>query len=206
MIFYLSHPEVEIDPAVPVPDWGLSETGRKRLLAVRDAGWLRSCRRIVSSAERKALETAELVAEVSGAPIEIRPAMHENDRSATGFLPPPEFERVADAFFARPERSVRGWERAIDAQARIKAELDAVLAAHDPAVPLLLTGHGGVGTLLSCHLAGLAIDRAHDQPQAGSVIAIDAKTRRPLFGWLAMEQVAGWLSRARPHRPPKGRC
>jgi hypothetical protein len=34
--------------------------------------------------------------------------MHENDRSATGFLPPPEFEAVADAFFVRPLESVRG--------------------------------------------------------------------------------------------------
>jgi hypothetical protein len=43
----------------------------------------------------------------------------ENDRSATGYLPRVEFETVADNFFACPENSVRGWERAIDAQRRI---------------------------------------------------------------------------------------
>lgn len=188
-IYYLSHPEVTIDPAISVPDWGLAAVGQARLLAVRDAAWLQACRRIVTSAERKAIETAELVAEASKAAVEVRPLMHENDRSATGFLVPAEFERVAGEFFARPEQSVRGWERAIDAQARIVAELEAVLRDHDPAVPLLLVGHGGVGTLLYCRLAGLPIDRRHDQPRAGSVFAVEAGGRRPRFGWQPMEEV-----------------
>ena len=192
-ILYLSHPEVTIDPAVPVPEWGLSAIGRARLLAVRDAAWLGSCRRIVTSAERKALETAGLIAERTEAVVEVRATMHENDRTATGFLPPAEFERVADRFFAEPDHSVRGWERAVDAQARIVAEVLAVLAGHDPAAPLLLVGHGAVGTLLYCRLAGIAIDRRFDQQQGGSVIAIDGATLRPLFGWTPMEAVAARL-------------
>jgi broad specificity phosphatase PhoE len=192
-IFYLSHPEVTIDPAVPVPNWGLSPVGRARLLAVRDAAWLGSCRRIVTSAERKAVETAGLIAEVTKAVVKVRAAMHENDRTATGFLPPAEFERVADRFFAEPERSVRGWERAVDAQARIVAEVETVLAGHNLAAPLLLVGHGAVGTLLYCRLAGVAIDRRFDQQQGGSVFAIDSGTRLPLFGWTPMEAVAARL-------------
>lgn len=194
LIFYLSHPEVVIDPLVPVPDWGLSAMGRERVLAVRDADWLRACRRIVTSAERKAVETAGLVAERSGAAIAVRPDMHENDRRATDFLPPPEFERVADAFFARPEESVRGWERAADAQARILAEFRAVTDGRDPAEPLLLVGHGGVGTLLYCALARLAIDRRHDQEVAGSVILIDGRSHRPRSGWVPMEAVAALVA------------
>lgn len=200
-IFYLSHPEVTIDPAVPVPDWGLSAVGRARLLAVRGAAWLGACRRIVTSAERKAVETADLIAEATGAAVEVRPAMHENDRSATGFLPPERFARVAERFFALPERSVRGWERAVDAQARIVAEVEAVLAGHDPRAPLLLVGHGAVGTLLYCRLAGLAIDQGFDQQQGGSVIAIDAATRRPRFGWISMEVVAARLGGVAECRP-----
>ncbi len=191
---YLSHPEVAIDPAVPVPDWGLSPVGRARLLAVRDAEWLRAYRRIVTSAERKAIETAGLIAEASAAEIIVRPAMHENDRSATGFLEPALFERMADAFFARPLESVGGWERAIDAQARIAAELDAVLQDHDCEAPLLLVGHGAVGTLLYCRLAGLAIDRRHDQKRGGSVFAFDTRSLRPRFAWQPMEAVAKLLA------------
>ena len=43
-------------------------------------------------------------------------SLHENDRSATGYLPPNQFEAMADRFFAEPQASVLGWERAVDAQ------------------------------------------------------------------------------------------
>jgi len=43
----------------------------------------------------------------------------ENDRSATGFLARDEFEATVNAFFAYPQDSIRGWEPAVDAQARI---------------------------------------------------------------------------------------
>jgi broad specificity phosphatase PhoE len=98
--------------------------------------------------------------------IEVREAMHENDRSATGFLPPDEFEAVANQFFARPVVSVQGWERAIDAQSRIVREVEHVLARNRVG-DVLFVGHGAVGTLLYCHYAARAIDRALDQPSGG---------------------------------------
>ena len=113
--------------------------------------------------------------------------MHENDRSATGFLPPPEFEATADEFFARPHESVRGWERAIDAQARIVREAQAVLAAA-PAGDVLLVGHGGVGTLLFCHFAGVEIARRHDQRGCGCVFAVGRETRRIVHAWRPIEE------------------
>src|SRR5512140_773096 len=116
---YLTHPQVQIDPDVPVPQWSLSPVGRARTETIANAGWLARTTQIISSGERKAIETAEIIADRLGLMIEIREAMHENDRSATGFLNPAEFEDVANQFFAEPHLSVRGWERAIDAQARI---------------------------------------------------------------------------------------
>ena len=186
---YLSHPQVAIDPAVPVPDWGLSPLGLERTRAFATAPILEATRRIISSAERKAIETARCIADVLGLDIEIRAAMHENDRSATGYLPPPEFEAMADAFFASPERSVRGWERAIDAQARIVAEVEAVLAAA-AAGDVLFVGHGGVGTLLLCHLGREPIARKRDQPGGGgNLFAFDATTRIVHHPWRSMEEV-----------------
>lgn len=187
---YLSHPQVAIDPDVPVPDWGLSPLGRQRTQAFASAVALRDTRRIVASAERKAIETAEIVAAALGIGVEIRPAMHENDRSATGYLPPPEFEATADAFFASPEHSVRGWERAIDAQARIVAEVEAVLASHAGAGDILLVGHGGVGTLLFCHLGREPISRRRDQPGGGgNIFAFDAASRIVHHPWRALEEI-----------------
>ncbi|MPZ09517.1 MAG: histidine phosphatase family protein [Kiloniellaceae bacterium] len=184
---YLTHPQVQVDPLVPVPRWGLSAEGRARVEALATAGWLAGTTRIVSSGERKALETATILAAALNLDVEIREAMHENDRAATGFLPPPAFEAVADAFFAQPTVSVSGWERAVDAQARIVREAEAVLA-REMAGDLLFVGHGAVGTLLYCHYAGLAIARVHDQPAGGGHYFVLAwEDRRVLHPWRRME-------------------
>lgn len=185
LLHYLTHPQVRIDPDIPVPDWGLNETGAARVRKLAQTGDLGGIARIWSSAERKAIETAEPLAKAANVPLEIMERMHENDRSATGFLPPPEFEEMANAFFARPDESVRGWERAIDAQARIVSATERAIA--DTEGSLLLTGHGGVGTLLYCHLAGLPIDRSHDQQGGGHFFTVDLETGRPRHGWRPME-------------------
>lgn len=59
---YLTHPQVEIDPNVPVPEWGLSSRGRERIDAILGRPWLKGLKRIVASEERKAIETGERIA------------------------------------------------------------------------------------------------------------------------------------------------
>lgn len=201
VVYYVSHPQVRIDPAVPVPRWSLSDVGRGRMEAVADRSWVRALAAVVSSDETKAIETAELLAAPTGAPVMIREGMHENDRSATGFLPPPEFERVADAFFAEPEVSVRGWERAIDAQSRIVRGVHAAIA-EAPAGNVAISGHGGVGTLLFCALSGIPIRRIHDQPPGGgNVFAFDRASLAVLHPWRALE-AAGIGEPSCPPAPP----
>ncbi|OKO68346.1 histidine phosphatase family protein [Bradyrhizobium sp. AS23.2] len=188
IVRYLTHPQVQIDPDVPVPQWGLSQIGRARTETVAQAGWLARTTQIISSGERKAIETAEIIAGRLGIIIEIREAMHENDRSATGFLKPAEFEEVADQFFAQPHLSTRGWERAADAQTRIVREAEAVLARSRPG-DVLFVGHGAVGTLLFCHYAGRPIDRVHDQPAGGGhVFAFVRDARQVVHAWRKMEE------------------
>lgn len=188
-IRYLTHPQVRIDPDLDIRRWSLSDVGRARVsaLAARP-GALAQTRRVISSAETKAIETARPLAQVLGVPLEIREGMHENDRSATGFLPPDEFEAVADRFFAEPFSSVRGWETAAAAQQRILAEVDACFA-DPPDGDVLLVGHGGVGTLLFCALSGIGIDRQFDQGPGGGGcwFGFDAEGRRPRHGWQPME-------------------
>ena len=111
---YLTHPEGIIDPEKPVPEWSLSTLGRARAETFARAEVLLKTALIVSSPERKAIETAEIIGVYLGLGFEIRPNMHENDRSATDYLPQTEFAAVADEFFAEPHASVRGWVRAID--------------------------------------------------------------------------------------------
>lgn len=182
---YLSHPQVKVDPTVPVPDWSLSEVGRRRTEAFARRTGLSAFRRIVSSDEMKAKETAGILGAALGLAVEVRPAMHENDRSSTGFLPEPEFQAVANEFFAHPEVSIRGWERARDAQARIVRAIQGALG-EAPGIPAIFVGHGGVGTLLLCHLAGYAISRSHDQPPVGGGCWFRQGSTPP-EGWRAME-------------------
>src|SRR6218665_2888845 len=116
---YVTHPQVVQDPAIPVPRWGLSPKGRERAERFSNHAMVRAARRIISSNETKALELAEALAAGSGIVVEPGENFGENDRSSTGFVPPERFEQLADSFFGAPEVSVEGWERAIDAQARV---------------------------------------------------------------------------------------
>ncbi|WP_245639334.1 histidine phosphatase family protein [Rubellimicrobium mesophilum] len=197
---YLTHPQVRIDPAVPVPLWSLSQEGRARVEGLARAPWVRRFGRIVASEEAKAREAAEVLGVALGLPVEVRPGLHENDRSATGFLPPKEFEAVAEAFFARSDESVRGWETARAAQARVLGAVRGVLA-EVPTTPTLFVGHGAVGTLLKCALAGRAISRREDQPAGGgNHLGFTAGPDAVLWDWRPMEE--GPWGGSRPDESP----
>ncbi|WP_293859818.1 histidine phosphatase family protein [uncultured Alsobacter sp.] len=181
-VFFISHPEVAVDPGRPVPLWSLSEKGAARMASFAAAPTTAGVAAVWSSAETKAVEAAAILAEARGVAPRVHEPLHENDRSATGFLPPPEFEAMADAFFGRPQESVRGWERAVDAQERIATAVDHVLAL-TPGGDVAVVAHGGVGTLLLCRYLGEPIDRRRDQPFQGHWWSFDRATRRVLNAW-----------------------
>ncbi len=184
-VFFVTHSEVAVDPDVPVPDWGLSPAGRARLQHLLAQPWVPTLTGVVSSAERKAVETARPLAEAAGVPHVVDATMHQNDRSATGYLPPAEFEVVADAFFARPQDSVRGWERAADAQRRIVGAVERAVSGAGG--DLAVVAHGGVGALLLCHLLGVPIDRRYDQPGQGSWFRFDPVGHRLAHAWRRLD-------------------
>jgi broad specificity phosphatase PhoE len=173
---------------VPVPDWPLSQRGLDRARAMLAQPWVAGLRSVFSSTERKATDMAGILAGHLGLGFAPMAALGENDRSATGYLKRAEFEATADRFFADPEDSVRGWERAVDAQARIVAAVEAVLRGAPPG-DVAVVAHGGVGALLLCHLKGVGISRAEDQPGegGGNVFTFDRASRALLCGWRRIE-------------------
>lgn len=181
-IYFITHPEVVIDPIRPVPRWHLSDPGIARMRAFAAAPVMQGIASIWASTETKAIEGAGILAAARGLPVSVHPGLDENDRSATGYLPHEEFQRVADAFFASPHESVRGWERAIDAQRRVIAAFESI-AASSPAGDLAIVAHGGIGTVLYCHLAKLPISRQHDQPAQGCYWSCEREARAPLHAW-----------------------
>jgi broad specificity phosphatase PhoE len=180
---FLTHAQVVIDPDVPVPDWGLSDEGRSRHESFARSADCARVGTVYCSAERKAQDGADIACAARGLAPRIRPALGENDRSATGYLPKPEFEATADAFFAQPDEAVRGWERARDAQTRIVQAVRAALAEPRPE-GVLFVSHGGVSALLRCHLLGVEITRAQDQPANGGCwFAFDPAMTTPPTEW-----------------------
>lgn len=181
-LIYISHPAVEVRPEVPVPRWGLSASGAHLMRDFARHETVAKVTTIRASDETKATQAAQILADHLGLPYSTDPELGENDRSATGYLPPAEFEATADAFFANPDRSIRGWERAVDAQARVVKATKRALADHGSG-DLALVGHGAVGTLLWLALSGLPVSRSADQPSPGSYWTASLPDLAPEAAW-----------------------
>jgi broad specificity phosphatase PhoE len=183
-VFFITHPEIVVDSLIPVPQWRLSPRGVARVQRMLEQAWVAEIGYIVTSEERKAVDTAELLAGHLALSYVTRADLGENDRSATGYLPREEFEATADLFFAHPDQSVRGWEPAHNAQARIVGAIDGILEGAPP-VNMAVIAHGGVGALLLCRLKGVPISRAEDQPGkgGGNFFVFRRDDRALLQGW-----------------------
>ncbi|MEM7338479.1 MAG: histidine phosphatase family protein [Actinomycetota bacterium] len=196
MLRYISHANVVIDPDVPVPRWGLSEVGRTRAEAMLAQPWVPAIQRVVSSDETKAREAAGILADHLGLEVEVRPATGETDRSATGFVPPARHHELSDRFFGSPTESAEGWETAVAAQARIIDAVADLLRGdgdgdenREGVGDVAVVGHGGVGTLLLCHLDGLAIDASHDQPGQGHYWTLDRSGGEVVHRWRPIDVI-----------------
>jgi broad specificity phosphatase PhoE len=190
LIYYISHPEVDIDLSIPIPQWDLSELGRQRLEAMLRQPWLKSIEAIYCSNEQKAKSAARRIAAHLGLQEQVVEALGEIDRSSTGYLPRHELEPVVATLYAQPEQSVRGWERAVDAQQRTIRALEQIIAELPENTIITVVGHGGVGTLLLNFIKGTPITRTDAPPGQGYYYAFAWETRQLLHGWRPIDQIA----------------
>ncbi len=194
LVYYISHPDVVKDPAVPVPRWPLSERGRARMTALLARPWVATLGAVYCSDEQKALDGAGILAAHLGLTPIVLPALGEVDRSSTGWLPEEEHAAAARLLFERPNESVRGWETAAHAQARIVAAIGAIVGnageqGGDGAGGIAIVAHGAVGTFYLCHLKGVPISMNEAQPgrDGGYTYCFDAASRRLIHGWTRIE-------------------
>jgi broad specificity phosphatase PhoE len=160
-VFFITHPDVAIDPSIPVADWPLNARGRARMQAMSASPWASGVRRIFSSSERKARDAAQFLADGLGLHgYSVVDGLGENDRSATGYLAQQEFEATVDAFFAQPQTSIRGWETAVDAQARIVHAVEQVISQASDDGNVAIIGHGDAALLPSRRTADQPASRA----------------------------------------------
>ncbi|MBM6580954.1 histidine phosphatase family protein [Microvirga sp. BT689] len=188
-LVFLTHPEVVIDPDQPVPEWPLNATGRSRM--ERFAGLLahRDVSAVYASTERKARDGAAIMAERLQLSYATDEALSENDRSSTGYIAPPEFWEVVREFFGRPHESIRGWERAVDAQARIVKAVSRIAREDETSGDIVIVSHGGVGCLLTAHLQRVAIGQESRprHPGGGCFIVIDRASFTLTQDWRTIE-------------------
>ena len=184
-VYFITHPNVIIDPAIPVPEWPLSPRGVKRMKALLAKPWVSNISAVYGSTEHKAIDGAQILAAHLSIEHEMLDDLDEIDRSSTGYLPQREFRATVDAFFASPDNSIRGWETACEAQQRIVRAVETVVDHDTSDQDIAIVSHGGVGALHLCHLKGCEISRREGQPGAdgGNYYCFDAQSGSLLHGW-----------------------
>ena len=85
-VYFITHPDVVIDPATPVLQWPLSERGRVRMLKMLENQWISRVGAIYCSTEQKAMDGAAIISEVLGIPYTTISELGENDRSVDRLL------------------------------------------------------------------------------------------------------------------------
>ncbi|MCB8981236.1 MAG: histidine phosphatase family protein [Ardenticatenaceae bacterium] len=144
------HSAVQVDTAVPTPNWQLSKDGRIRCQTLAAKLQPYPIDLFVTSHEPKAIETGQILAEVFGVPCQTAVGLQEHDRRGVPyFANKTEFETAVATFFAHPNELVFGAETAVQARERFGTAVQQQLARH-PQENLAIVAHGTVMTLFIC--------------------------------------------------------
>lgn len=191
-VYVITHPEVVIDPNVPVPRWPLSELGRKRMARLLDAVWLQQVTAVYSSDEQKAVDGAKILADHISLPVTELTGLEEVDRSSTGYMPREAHDHNARMLFLHPEKSIDGWERAADAQQRMVDAVSKLIEDDQTTGDLVIVTHGAVGSFLNSHLKNkpINLDDTPGVSGGGGIFAFDAQSNTILYDWLNIDDVA----------------
>ena len=152
-LFLIKHARPEVDPRTPSEQWRLGAEGRAG--AERLAGRLAGHRlpRLYSSAEPKAVETAQTVARSMDLSVVQLPDLGEHDRRNVPHMESREFISMVALMFKEPGRRVLGNETADEAYGRFAAAVDGLLKESGGADVGIVT-HGTVISLFAQRRAG----------------------------------------------------
>jgi broad specificity phosphatase PhoE len=180
-LYLVRHGRTQPDPTTAAALWRLSAAGRAETARLAAHPRWAEMAGFYASPEEKAIETARLLAEPHGQALTILPDLREVERGSV-FLA--DYDTAVREFFACPDETVHGWERAADAGRRVAGCLEQISARAGDR-PVAVVSHGLALTL------GLAALVPLDQPlwefwrQIGfsAVAVLDLVTRRLVQGF-----------------------
>lgn len=148
-LYLVRHAAVAVRPEQPSKQWHLSPEGRAAAesLAAEPAGWA-ALARLYSSAEPKAIATAQRIAMRNGLSITIEPALHEVERPWSGG----DYRELARSYLCG--QPIDGWEPRDVATARIRGAIETIVSSHGEA-DVGVVSHGLILSLLLASLLGL---------------------------------------------------
>lgn len=180
--YIITHPAITIDPQTPITEWSLSEQGREQVEKLTQQPWAKELTLLYSSEERKAYQTAEIIAQALDIPIQTHSKLGEVDRSSTGFLEEKELKKTVQEFFDQPDKNIAGWEMAALAQERIVHTFSTIIGSH-PEQTIGFVTHGMISALLISYLKKVPIHRRYMQRQLGSYFIYDTQEQAVIQEW-----------------------
>ena len=143
---FLRHAKVRKDTSEPSDKWVLSEEGIKYVEEVAATGIFDDVNVIISSSQKKVIQTAYFLADRLDKEIVTNPNLNEIDKGSVLIEIPEEYEKQVTRVFEKPDESISGWESANQALKRFQLGMDRIEQEHSHKKILIVT-HGIVLTL-----------------------------------------------------------
>ncbi|MEM9963641.1 MAG: histidine phosphatase family protein [Pseudomonadota bacterium] len=151
------HAQVVVDPATPSADWCLAPGARTAIRELANRVFHAPPDRIVSSPQKKAVQTATALAAHFGVPFEIRDGFEEHHRENEPFIENDQaFRTRLKRFFEHPDDLVFGSETARAASTRFARAVDAMMSTGRG--DEVVVTHGTVGALFLASYGGQPFD------------------------------------------------
>jgi broad specificity phosphatase PhoE len=160
-LYLLRHGKTKVDKDVPISQWALTDFGKQQAQDVASNDHFKDIDIIITSAEGKAMETAQPLADALGKKIIQVAELSELDRDKGGFMDADVYEATAKEALTNRDVSVRNWETATHALERFSAAIDEINKQYE-GKRILIVGHGYTMNLYFAKLLG-ELDKVHER-------------------------------------------
>lgn len=153
-IILIRHAEPSIETGAASDTWVLTDAGRQAAAALAPKLLGFDISEITTSPEPKALQTAEIVAQLIGAGIFTDARLREHGRKTVGFLNRSTFEAGISSIFGKPDEIAFGDESENTVHARFCSSINDAISRSSGVVAAVT--HGTAMTIYASRLTGIA--------------------------------------------------